>query len=334
MQTTLTEITGQDKAPDPIRTTEIYPVIISASRSTDIPAWYMDWFIDRLQKGFIIWTNPYRPTHQQIVRFDATRAIVFWTKNPAPLIPYISFLEDNGYHFYVHVTLNDYEREHLEPNLPSCCDRIASLIELSHCIGKNRIIWRFDPIIVTDSLPPSEIISRIERIGDNIVPFVNRMIFSFIQIARYRNVRVSLHKHKDHDIRESTEIERDYIVRSLHTLSHTWGIPVDACGEYADYSMYGIHKARCIDPDLLIQISDNDTELHGYLSRNRKKDPGQRASCSCIRAKDIGQYSTCMHMCRYCYANRNEQLVYYRYHAHKEAYEKGMYLPQIVPEIH
>ncbi len=334
MQTTLCDTLNLNRSTDTIRRTDIHPVIISASRATDIPAWYMDWFMDRLQKGYIIWVNPYRPTHHQIVRFDATRIIVFWTKNPAPLIPYISELEENGYYFYVHVTLNDYEREGIEPNLPSYRDRIRSCIELSHQIGRDRVIWRYDPIIMIDSLSVQELINRIENIGDQIALHVNRMIFSFVQIARYKNVRSSLMRHMDTDIREPTVIEREVILQALFALSQKWNIPIEACGEASDYSSYGIKKAQCINPNLLVQICADDTDLCGYIMKNKKKDPGQRATCTCIRAKDIGQYSTCMHLCHYCYANRDEKLVYRRYREHLEAFKKGIDLPSIVFDSH
>ncbi len=313
--------------------TEIHPVIISASRATDIPAWYMDWFIERIQKGFITWTNPYKRTQKQIVHFDAARIIVFWTKNPAPLIPYLPFLQEMGYYILVLVTLNNYEPESFEPNLPSLSFRIQSLIDVSKHLSKEQIIWRYDPIIITDNLQPHEALRRIEEIGSLVTPYVSRMIFSFVQINRYKHLNKRNTRFSDYLIREGTQLERDAVSQGLFSLENQWKIPVLACGEKYDYSSFGIKKARCIDADHLIRICHDDTGLCAYLDRNRKKDPGQRALCSCIKAKDIGQYSTCMHLCTYCYANRNERVVQSRYLAHQDALKRGIDLPSIVPEF-
>ncbi|MBN1165757.1 MAG: DUF1848 domain-containing protein [Methanospirillaceae archaeon] len=313
--------------------TDIHPVIISASRATDIPAWYMDWFIDRIQKGSISWTNPYKRTQKQIIHFDAARIIVFWTKNPAPLIPYLSFLHDRGYFVLVLITLNNYEPESFEPNLPPLSFRIQSLIDVSKHLSKEQIIWRYDPIIITDSIRAHEALRRIEEIGSQVTPYVSKMIFSFVQINRYKHLKKKSIRFPDYQIREVTQLERDTVLQGLFSLKNRWDIPIQACGERDDYSSFGIGKARCIDADHLIQICQDDSGLCAYLDRNRKKDPGQRALCSCIKAKDIGQYSTCMHLCAYCYANRNEKIVQSRYLAHRDALKRGIDLPRIVPEF-
>ena len=141
------------------------PVIVSASRSTDIPAFYAKWFFNRLEKGYCVWCNPFnqKPSY---VAFKNCKVIVFWTKNPRPIFPYLNTLDCRGIHYYFQVTLNDYEKENFEPNVPPLAERIETFKELSRRVGKDKVIWRFDPLIVTSGIAPRELLRRIWRIGN------------------------------------------------------------------------------------------------------------------------------------------------------------------------
>ena len=119
------------------------PIIISASRSTDIPAFYAKWFFNRLAKGYCVWYNPFNKKPMYI-SFKNVKAIVFWTKNPKPILPYLKELDERGIHYYFQVTLNDYVKEGFEPNVPSVEQRVETFKQLSEMIGKEKVIWRFD----------------------------------------------------------------------------------------------------------------------------------------------------------------------------------------------
>ena len=127
------------------------PVIISASRSTDIPAFFAKWFINRLEAGYCVWYNPFnqKPSY---ISFAQCKVVVFWTKNPKPLIPLLYELDERGIRYYFQFTLNDYEKEGFEPNVPSVAQRIETFKELSKLIGKERVIWRFDPFTLIELL--------------------------------------------------------------------------------------------------------------------------------------------------------------------------------------
>lgn len=127
--------------------TESYPIIVSASRSTDIPAFYAKWFINRLVAGYAVWYNPFNQQPMKI-SFEKTKVVVFQTKNTAPLIPYLHELDKRGIHYYFQFTLNDYEVENFEPNVPTFEERVETFKKLSSFIGKGRVIWRFDPIMI------------------------------------------------------------------------------------------------------------------------------------------------------------------------------------------
>ena len=129
------------------------PVIISASRSTDIPAFYAKWFFNRLAKGYCAWYNPFNQ-QKMYISFSKCKVIVFWTKNPKPIIPYLHILDEMGIHYYFQVTLNDYVNEGFEPNVPSVVQRVKTFKQLSDMVGKEKVIWRFDPLIVTPEITP------------------------------------------------------------------------------------------------------------------------------------------------------------------------------------
>ena len=171
--------------------TESYPIIVSASRSTDIPAFYAKWFVNRLAAGYAVWYNPFNQQPMKI-SFEKTKVVVFWTKNPAPLIPYLHELDERGIHYYFQFTLNDYEVENFEPNVPALEERVETFKRLSALIGKERVIWRFDPIIMTSRLQPRDILKKVWKIGNLIKGCTEKLVFSFVDVKSYRKVQNNL----------------------------------------------------------------------------------------------------------------------------------------------
>ena len=310
------------------RAEAVAPVIISASRATDIPARYADWFFARLRRGHLAWQNPFSG-RVQYVSFARTRAIVFWTKNPGPVLPLLPLLDKRGIAYYFPFTLNDYGPEGFEPGLPSLDDRIAVFRELSRRIGKERVIWRFDPVLVTDRLDVDELLLRIQNIGDRLAPFTEKLVFSFIDIARYASV---VRHCAPHGIRELTDDEMDAFAAGLSRLNQKWGLTLATCAEERDLSAYGIFKNRCIDGGLLARLAPDDAELAAYLRQHPGKDPGQRKECGCIAAKDIGMYGTCPNACVYCYANRSPEQALENFARHNLASEGERITGEVVPE--
>ena len=138
------------------------PVIISASRSTDIPAFYADWFFHRLEKGYCAWTNPFNGV-QSYVSFQNMRFVVFWSKNPRPLLPLLHKLDERGIGYYIQYTLNDYVKEGLERGVPPLDERIDTFKRLVDQIGFGRVIWRFDPLMLTDRITTDDLLKKIEN---------------------------------------------------------------------------------------------------------------------------------------------------------------------------
>lgn len=162
------------------------PIIVSASRSTDIPAFYADWFFDRLKKGYSAWTNPFNGV-KSYVSYDKTRFIVFWSKNPRPLLPYLDYLKERNIRCYIQYTLNDYEKEGLE-KVPSLLNRIETFKMLSDKLGANAVVWRFDPMILTDDITIYDLISKVEKIGDQLKGYTEKLVFSYADIKLYKKL--------------------------------------------------------------------------------------------------------------------------------------------------
>jgi DNA repair photolyase len=311
------------------------PIIISASRSTDIPAFYSDWFINRIKQGYLVWKNPFNQS-PLFVTFQNTRLIVFWSKNPKPIIQHLDYLNDKNLNYYFQFTINDYVKEKLEPNVPSVESRIETFINLSEKIGKEKVIWRFDPLILTDKIGVNELLSKIERIGNQLSQHTVKLVFSFADIGIYRKVQSNLNK-GNINYSEFDDISMNQFAQGLKELNQKWKFEISTCAEKIELGKYGINHNRCIDDDLMKRLFYKDSKLMEFLGYGLKKadlfetkeelipikkrnlkDKGQRELCGCIFSKDVGEYNTCLHLCEYCYANTSKKVVLDNYHCIKE----------------
>jgi len=311
------------------------PIIVSASRSTDIPAFYSDWFINRLKEGYIKWINPFNGEPHRIY-FDKTRLITFWSKNPKPMIEYLDHLDEKGINYYFQYTLNDYRKEKLEQGVPNLDNRIETFIELSEKIGKEKVIWRFDPYILTETSGVDELLKRTEYIGDKLKDYTDKLVFSFADIKDYKKVQNNLRRDSV-PYMEFNERTMNEMATGLMQLNKKWKLEIGTCAEKIDLDKYGIVHNKCIDDDLMKQLFYKDAKLMAFLGYELKKadlfdteeklvslksrnlkDKGQRIACGCIMSKDIGQYNTCPHECVYCYANTSVEMAKKNYKRHRE----------------
>lgn len=308
------------------------PIVISASRSTDIPAFYSKWFMDRLDKGYVKWINPFNG-NPLYVSFDNTRLVVFWSKNPKPMIEYLPELDKRNINYYFQYTLNDYEDESLEPNLPSLENRIDTFIELSELIGKDKVIWRYDPLILTDKISVDDLLRKVEYIGNRLINHTEKLVFSFADITHYKKVKKNLLDNNINYI-EFDDNSMLQFAQGLQELNEKWKFEIGTCSEKINLEEFGIVHNKCVDDDLMIKLFKDDKILMDFLgvkiipsittredivkkTRNNK-DSGQRLLCGCIMSKDIGNYNTCPHGCIYCYANTSEYTATLNYNQHIE----------------
>lgn len=330
-------------------TVEAYaPIIVSASRSTDIPAFYADWFFHRLKQGYSVWTNPFNGV-SSYVSYQNTRFIVFWSKNPRPILEYIDFLKERNIGCYIQYTLNDYEAEKLEKGVPPLEQRIDTFKRLVDELGVGRVVWRFDPMILTDMISIDTLLDKVRNIGDQLKGYTEKLVFSYADITSYKKVKANLERNNI-PYREWDEgAMNDFAARlSAMNKDRNWNYTLATCGEKIDIEKYGIVHNRCVDDDLMIRFSWNDSELMKFLNvdiqtlqpslfeepkipadavkisdtmygskRKNNHDKGQRQFCGCIVSKDIGQYNTCPHLCEYCYANTSKEAAVANWKRHK-----------------
>ena len=323
----------------------VFPVVVSASRRTDIPAFYADWFFERLKRGYSVWTNPFNGK-KTYVAYEDTRFIVFWSKNPRPLLGHLDELKARGIGCYVQYTLNDYEKEGLEPGVPPLKERIETFKMLVDKLGKGAVIWRFDPLVLTDKISTDQLLEKIGHIGDQLRGYTEKLVFSFADILSYRKVKAKLERSHVR-YRDWTKEQMADFAQQLVSMNNAkaWNYILATCGEAADLD--GIEHNRCVDDRLMVRLGYKSQKLMDFLGaeimdrrhpsdlfldenaiplegnlyaviRKNNKDKGQRTACGCMKSKDIGEYDTCPHLCAYCYANTGKEAVLANWRRHQE----------------
>lgn len=303
------------------------PLIISASRATDLPAFYSEWFFNRLEEGWLEWVNPFNRKVSP-VSFANCRVIVFWSKNFAPMLDKLPLLEQYNIHPLFQFTLNDYEAEEWEPGLPPLQERIATFRELSRRTSPAQVIWRFDPLILTERTGVEQLLEKLSRVAAQLQGTTEKLVFSFFHL-KYRSGIRRLHQ-AGFRPREFSPADTEQLAAGIARLAEQRELSAATCAEQIDLEHRGITHNRCIDDELLLRLWPDDGDLTSFLGwsppdpqqslfgesepvelkHNPKlKDKGQREACGCIVSKDIGSYNTCAHLCTYCYANHNHALV-------------------------
>ncbi len=271
-------------------------MILSVSRRTDIPACYADWFFRRLQEGYVYVANPFNPRHISRIMLNPSvvDAIVFWTKNPIPMLSYLDQLSD--YPALFQFTLTPYTQD-LETRLP---DKETHLIPafryLANLFGPEHLIWRYDPIIFTETYTPERHLSVFSHYAAALTGCTSRVIISFIDF--YQKTQRNMQGTRLLQISQDQYLS---FAASLRACAQAHGMYIQTCAEEMDLLPAGIPHGACIDPEHLEQI------LHTSL--HLPQDKGQRKACLCAESIDIGAYNTCINGCRYCYANTSASAI-------------------------
>ena len=271
-------------------------MIISASRRTDIPTYYSEWFFNRIREGFVYVRNPMNIHQISEISLhpDVVDGIVFWTKNPIPMIDRLHELD--RYVYYFQFTLNSYGTD-VEPNISSKKEVIIPAFQkLSKTIGKDRIIWRYDPILLNDKYTLDYHIKYFRILAERLSGYTEKCTISFIDL--YKNTQrntVPL------QIRTPTDEQIQILMSEFSQIANENGIHIDTCSEKIDLDKFGITHAHCIDRARFERL--------GNYALKIEKDKNQRQECGCIASIDIGAYNTCKNGCMYCYANYSPKTV-------------------------
>lgn len=266
-------------------------MILSVSRRTDIPCFYSEWFFNRVQAGYVLTRNPLNPLQitRVPIRPDVVDCMVFWTKDPQNMMAKLPRLDKQGYAYYFQFTITPYGKE-IEPNLRSKSEIIETFCQLSQLLGKSRVIWRYDPIIVDTRRTVDFHKEQFEQLCEKLSGYTERVIISFLDLYA---------KLKQKPLRQAMEWEKQEIAQQIAKTAQKYGLVVQMCCEDAKFLSYGIQRAHCIDRELIEKICGDKIAA--------APDKGQRPGCGCCESVDIGRYHTCKNGCIYCYANHSER---------------------------
>ncbi len=268
-------------------------MIISASRRSDIPAFYSGWFLKRLEEGFVYVRNPINRHQVSKVKLgkDVVDAFVFWTKDPRGMMDKLEQLE--GYEYYFQFTLTPYDRS-IEGNLPDKNQIIETFVALSRRIGPSRVIWRYDPIFLTDKFNEEYHIRAFTHLAEKLNGCTEKCIISFLDLYKKceRNMRTI-------KLIPMDAVDKRKLALGLAHVAEALGIKLESCAENMD--LPGIDHGKCIDAELISRLSGVKLDI--------PKDKNQRPRCGCAQSIDIGAYNTCLHSCIYCYANSSKEAV-------------------------
>lgn len=255
--------------------------------------------MERLRAGYALVPNPLNP--RQVSRVSLSPAdvagIVFWSKNPRPLLPCLKELDRLHLPYYFQFTITCYPRD-LEPRTPSWEEAIDTFRRLSNALGPTRVVWRYDPIVLSRRLHRGYHLQQVERTARALEGEAVRLVISFLDMYRKteRNLRATSSTWLEQLVRTPDKSVVHAMTAELATCAGAFGFQVEACAEEVDLSSYGVRRGRCIDPELL------------GLSNTAafRKDPGQREVCGCAVSRDVGMYDSCLHGCAFCYANSSD----------------------------
>lgn len=267
-------------------------MIVNTGGRTDTVQYYSEWLLRRFAEGYVLSRNPLFPNKVSRIELspDKVDCVVFCSKNYAPILPRLHEITSR-FRTYFYYTITAYGKD-IEPGVPSIAESMETLVALSRMVGRMRVAWRFDPVLLAADYSAARILETFAQMAPVLAPYIDRCIFSFVEV--YKKLEVNMPEL----IPLSLE-DMDMLARGLGEIAGENGILIQTCGTNGDYSRYGIHPSGCMTLEIL-------GRANGVAFRNRKHR-GMRHGCHCIESRDIGAYDSCLNGCKYCYANQTPQ---------------------------
>jgi len=276
-------------------------MIINTGARTDIPAFFSDWFLNRIKEGFVYVRNPYYP--KQVVKYslapNVVDCLIFCTKAPRPILNRIHELD--AFASYWFVTITPYGKD-IEPNVPPVDQVMNDFRQLSQALGSHRVCWRYDPIFIDEHYSVEHHMEHFRKMAIKLSGYTDECVISFIDL--YKKT-----KRNFLGIREVDTEEKIQLAKEFSRIGKLYNISLKTCAEASDLRQYGIQSSGCI----------TQTIMEKAIGRKLKNTPSKpnRANCGCcIPNRDIGAYNTCPHGCKYCYANYDQETVKHNMRMH------------------
>ena len=273
-------------------------MIVNTGGRTDTVQYYTDWLLRRFAEGYVMVRNPLFP--DKVSRYELTPdvvdCVVFCSKNYQPILPRLHEITDK-FNTYFHYTITAYGRD-IEPGVPPIDE---TLLRLSGQVGRRRVSWRYDPVLLTGDYTIERHIQTFKRMAKKLAPYIDRCIFSFVEM--YKKLEVNMP-----ELIPLTGQETETLAQELGRIAEKYGIYIQTCGTNSNFARYGIHSSGCATLDIL-------GGANGIVFKSLKHR-GMRQGCHCMESRDIGAYDTCMNGCKYCYANKTPRRAFENYRLH------------------
>lgn len=276
-------------------------MIINTGGRSDTVQYYSQWLLRRFAEGYVLARNPLFPN--KINRYELTAdkvdCVVFCSKNYQPILARLHEITER-FHTYFHYTITAYGKD-VEPGVPSIEESIKTLIALSKQVGRQRVAWRYDPVLLTEKYTIAYHLEIFDFMAKRLAPYIDRCIFSFVEM--YKKLETNMP-----ELIALSEEDKEVLAQGLGAIADRYGIFIQTCGTNGDFSRYGIHASGCMTLDILGKANE--------IAFKSLKHKGLRQGCHCIESRDIGAYDTCLNGCKYCYANKNPQKAFENYKHH------------------
>ncbi len=277
-------------------------MIINTGSRTDTVQYYTEWLLKRFEEGFVYSRNPLFPNKVTKYELDpeVLDCVIFCSKNYEPILPHIKLISDR-FNTYFHYTITAYGKD-IEPNVPSIDESIETLIKLSEIIGKHRIAWRYDPILLTEKYTKDVHYETFEYMTEKISPHIDRCIFSFVEM--YKKLKTNMP-----EIILLNQNDKNEIAKNIGGIAKKYGMIIQTCATNGNYEQYGIKPSGCMTSEILGNANN--------VTFKKIRHSGTRHDCNCMENRNIGDYDTCPNGCKYCYANQNPEIALENYKKHK-----------------
>lgn len=281
-------------------------MIINTGSRTDTVQYYTKWLLKRFEEGFVYSRNPM--FQSKVTRYelnpDTLDCVVFCSKNYEPILDDITKITDK-FNTYFHYTITAYGKD-IEPNVPSVDKSIETLIKLSEIVGRQKIAWRYDPILLTENYTKEVHYKTFDYMAEKISPYIDRCIFSFVEM--YKKLQTNMP-----EIILLTESDKNEIAKNIGSIAKKYNMIIQTCAADEDYENYGILQSGCMTSDILGNANN--------ITFKKIRHSGNRTHCKCIESRNIGDYDTCPNGCKYCYANQNPKIALENFKNHNPDFD-------------
>lgn len=281
-------------------------MILNTGSRTDTVQYYTEWLLKRFEQGFVYSRNPMFPNKVTKYELDPQTldCIIFCSKNYEPILPYIKNVTDK-FNTYFHYTITAYDKD-IEPNVPTIDKSIETLIKLSNIVEKQRIAWRYDPILLTKKYSKELHYKTFDYMAQKLSPHIDRCIFSFVEM--YKKLKTNMP-----EIILLTNEDKVEIAKNIGLIAKKYNMIIQTCATETNYEKFGILHSGCLTSEILGQANN--------IKFKSIKHSGNRKNCQCIENRNIGDYDTCPNGCKYCYANQNPEIAKINYRKHNPSFD-------------